>query len=72
MSGRVKHTAAGAVSYKRQPRLRKRVEFDPQEAARLLEESLINNRRPVTGKCYDCGQAVTGERRFCGPCLAKH
>ena len=38
-------------------------------------------RQPVTvsvlprvaiGLCHDCGRAVTGERRYCGPCLAGH
>ena len=24
------------------------------------------------GACHDCGRAVAGERRFCGPCFAKH
>lgn len=30
------------------------------------------NTLPATGACHDCGRAVSGERRFCGPCVAKH
>lgn len=26
---------------------------------------------PVDGVCHECGRAVSGERRFCGPCLAR-
>lgn len=26
----------------------------------------------ATGHCHDCGKAITGERRFCGRCLAAH
>lgn len=26
--------------------------------------------KPVKGYCYECERPVTGERRFCGPCLA--
>ena len=27
---------------------------------------------PVTGRCHDCDRPVSGERRFCGRCLASH
>lgn len=26
--------------------------------------------RQVTGYCHECGRPVSGERRYCGPCLA--
>lgn len=29
-------------------------------------------RLPPNGSCYDCGRLVSGERRFCGPCLTGH
>lgn len=30
----------------------------------------VKNRR--TGFCHSCDQPITGERVYCGPCLAKH
>ena len=27
---------------------------------------------PAIGRCHDCNRTVSGERRYCGPCLAKH
>lgn len=27
--------------------------------------------RVATGSCHECGRAVSGERQFCGPCLAR-
>lgn len=29
-----------------------------------------NNRLPVTGRCHSCDRVISGERRYCGPCLA--
>lgn len=29
------------------------------------------NHLPVTGACHECNRPVSGERRFCGPCLAR-
>lgn len=29
------------------------------------------NTLPATGHCHTCDRAVTGERRYCGPCLAR-
>lgn len=28
-------------------------------------------RTTVTGRCHECDRPVSGERRFCGPCLAR-
>lgn len=29
------------------------------------------NTLPATGHCHSCDRAISGERRFCGPCLAR-
>lgn len=29
------------------------------------------NRVKATGRCHTCDKAVSGERRYCGKCLAK-
>lgn len=29
------------------------------------------NTRPATGRCHECERPVSGERRFCGRCMAK-
>lgn len=30
-----------------------------------------SNHLPSTGRCHACKRAITGERRYCGPCLAR-
>lgn len=29
------------------------------------------NIRPATGRCHECDKPVSGERRFCGRCMAR-
>lgn len=39
--------------------------------AKTLARTKTKSRRPgPTGECHTCGRAVTGERRYCGPCAA--
>lgn len=47
--------------------------FDLEAANALREKTGRNgNQLKPNGQCHDCGKTVTGERKFCGPCLAKH
>lgn len=53
------------------------VKADLNARAEALERgsALVESRGtklPATGACHDCGKGVSGERRFCGTCLAKH
>ena len=44
------------------------------EALAAPAEPLLETGRnplPVTGHCHTCDRAVSGERRFCGRCMAK-
>lgn len=78
MAGRVRHRKRGPVDYRRAPRTPEPsraplvVDLDLLEALRSPAPDRAGTRLPPTGSCYDCGRAVSGERRFCGPCLARH
>lgn len=58
---------------------RKPVEIDREALAEVLStpapepprETRGANHLPATGLCHQCDRPVSGERRFCGPCLAK-
>jgi hypothetical protein len=41
--------------------------------AKAAEPSRLKtgNDLPATGRCHTCDRAVSGERRYCGPCLAR-
>lgn len=46
-------------------------------ARRLAHEAAVTlprngTRLSPTGRCHDCDRPVSGERRFCGPCLTEH
>lgn len=51
-------------------------EIDREAMSRVLAEppSLIEHRGPqgleATGRCHTCERPVSGERRYCGRCLA--
>ena len=79
MSGRVKHKSpmplSGRRAYKPGTDRIKRPTGVPLQVDPDLLADLRRPERtglPVTGKCYDCGRKVSGERRYCGPCLAGH
>lgn len=48
------------------------VDINWDEVAAIDIKSSNANHLPVTGRCYDCNRRVSGERRYCGPCLNKH
>lgn len=51
-----------------------KADLDAQQAALEAPKPVEATKRgqTVTGCCHDCGRAVSGERRYCGTCLAKH
>lgn len=76
MAGRVKHRGTRAVTYRRKsdpikPR-KQPVEIDSDELEAMRNPRVNGTKLSPKGTCYDCGRPVTGERRFCGGCLAKH
>lgn len=76
MAGRVRHRKRGPVEYRRsrrapEPRPDSGIAYD-QDLLAALREPGRGNHLPAVGACYDCGREVSGERRYCGPCLAKH
>lgn len=40
------------------------------EKERVQAESAKYVRRVCTGRCHVCDRPITGERRYCGPCMA--
>lgn len=42
-----------------------------QAAGRVPIVAGGSNRLPATGECHECERPVSGERRFCGPCMSK-
>ena len=53
-----------------------RREIDPELLAKALavdpalDERRGSNALPATGRCHTCDRAISGERRYCGRCLA--
>lgn len=73
MSGRVKHRKRGPIDYRRTRRReppRPTIELDVELLAELRTPR-EGSRLPATGRCHTCDRAVSGERRYCGPCAAK-
>lgn len=48
------------------------VDVDWAEVEAIRATGRHRGQLPVTGHCHDCGRPVSGERRYCGPCLARH
>lgn len=53
-----------------------RLEAEAAERRKAAErdaagDQLAEPERLANGTCHTCGRQVTGERRYCGPCLAK-
>lgn len=77
MAGRVKHKTVIRVG-RRQGAAWQRIvpvqdvpELDPLVVDRMRNSGRASTLKPK-GTCYDCGRRLSGERKFCGPCLAKH
>lgn len=49
-----------------------RMAAEEERARKIAGQSSPGTALSPTGRCHDCGKAVTGERRFCGLCLASH
>ncbi len=43
---------------------------EARAAARLRPPTKARERKVVTGRCHTCDRPITGERIYCGPCLA--
>lgn len=75
MAGRIKHRSHRAITSPdktvwEKPDLEP-VEVDWDSVAELRDH-ILGTTLPPKGECYDCGRIISGERRYCGPCLAKH
>lgn len=76
MSGRVRHRTPVVVAGKAYARPRRkpqpRYPVDWALVAQLDAEGIRAKVPPATGRCHDCTRKVSGERRYCGPCLNRH
>ena len=48
-----------------------KAELNERAAGRLPVVTTGSNVLPATGACHGCERPVSGERRFCGPCMAR-
>jgi hypothetical protein len=60
------------------PKAKKRILIDASavaaalaQTAELPETGRGTNVLPATGHCHECDRPISGERRFCGRCMAK-